>query len=52
VQLLDGFINTQDHVQGKLITLFEQNGFVDVSQRQSFNTIYGTIAVYRATKPS
>jgi 2-polyprenyl-3-methyl-5-hydroxy-6-metoxy-1,4-benzoquinol methylase len=52
VQLLDGFINTQDHVQGKLITLFEQNGFVDVSQWQSFNTIYGTIAVYRATKPS
>jgi ubiquinone/menaquinone biosynthesis C-methylase UbiE len=52
VQLLDGFKNTQAHVQGKLITLFEQNGFVDVSQRQSFNTIYGTIAVYSATKPS
>ncbi len=52
VQLLDGFKNTQDHVQGKLSILFEQNGFVDVSKRQSFNTIYGTIAVYSATKPS
>lgn len=51
VQLLDGFKNTQANVQGKLIPLFEENGFVDVSQRQSFNTIYGTIAIYSATKP-
>lgn len=52
VQLLDGFQNTQDHVQGKLIALFEENGFVDVSQRKTFNTIYGTIALYRAVKPA
>lgn len=52
VQLLDGFENTRDHVQGKLVTLFEQSGFVDVSQRKTFNTIYGTIALYRATKPA
>jgi len=52
VQLLDGFKNTQSHVQGKLDSLFVQNGFVDVTQRQTFNTIYGTIALYSATKPN
>lgn len=52
VQLLDGFKNTQDNVSGKLVTLFEQAGFVDVMQRQTFSTIYGTMALYSAVKPS
>ena len=52
VQLLDGFKNTQDNVSGKLIALFEQSGFVEVTQRQSFSTIYGTLALYSAVKPS
>ena len=52
VQLLDGFKNTQDNVSGKLITLFEQAGFVEVTQRQTFSTIYGTMALYSAVKPS
>jgi ubiquinone/menaquinone biosynthesis C-methylase UbiE len=51
VQLLDGFENTRDHVQDKLMPLFAQNGFIDVSQRQTVNTIYGTISLYSATKP-
>ena len=51
VRLLDGFKNTQGHAQGKLLGLFEQNGFVDVAQRQTFNTLYGTVALYSATKP-
>ncbi len=51
VQILDGFKNTQDHVQGRLLTLFEGCGFIDVFQRQTFSTIYGTIALYSATKP-
>ena len=52
VQLLDGFKNTQDNVSGKLITLFEQAGFVEVKQRQTFGTVYGTMALYSAIKPS
>lgn len=52
VQLLDGFNNTQDNVSGKLTTLFEQGGFVEVTQRQTFSTIYGTMALYSAVKPS
>ena len=51
VQLLDGFDNTRDNVSGKLITLFEQAGFVEVSQRKTFSTIYGTMALYSAVKP-
>lgn len=51
VQLLDGFRNTQDNVSGKLIPLFEQAGFVDVTQRQTFRTIYGTMALYSSVKP-
>ena len=51
IQLLDGFENTQDNVSGKLITLFEKAGFVEVSQRQTFNTLYGTMALYSAVRP-
>ena len=51
VQLLDGFANTQDNVSGKLITLFEQAGFVDVTEQQTFCTVYGTMALYSAVKP-
>ena len=51
IQLLDGFENTQDNVLGKLISLFENAGFVEVLQRQTFNTIYGTMALYSAVRP-
>lgn len=51
VQLLDGFKNTQDNVSGRLITLFEQAGFVEVAQRRTFSTIFGTMALYSAVKP-
>jgi len=52
VQLLDGFKNTRDNVAGKLPTLFEQAGFIEVSQRQTFDTVFGTMALYSAMKPS
>lgn len=52
IQLLDGFKNTQDNVTGKLTTLFEQAGFIEVTQRQTFSTIYGTMALYSAIKPN
>lgn len=51
VQLLDGFENTQDNASGRLIELFEQSGFGQVAQRNTFNTVYGTIALYSATRP-
>lgn len=50
IQLLDGFENTQANVEGKLIELFQEAGFSNVAQRQTFNTIFGTMALYSAVK--
>lgn len=50
VQLLDGFRNTQDNVAGKLVELFAQAGFADVAQRHAFSTMFGTLALYSATR--
>ena len=50
-QMFDGFDKTQDNVSGKLVTLFEQSGFIEVTQEQTFDTLFGTLALYRATKP-
>ncbi len=51
VQLLDGFTTTKDHIAGRMPELFSDHSFVDVKQQQIVNTIYGTIALYRAVKP-
>lgn len=51
IQVLDGFKNTQDNVTGRLIPLFKQAGFSEVNQRQSFSTVFGTMALYSAKKP-
>lgn len=51
VQVLDGFKSTQDNVAGRLLQLFKQTGFADVKQRQTFSTVFGTMALYSAMKP-
>lgn len=51
IQILDGFGNTADNVQGKLVPLFEEAGFSRVSQRGAFSTLYGTLCLYSAVKP-
>jgi len=51
VQLLDGFANTRDSVTGKLVDLFQLSGFDEVSKGCQYNTIFGTLAIYRAVKP-
>lgn len=51
VQLLDGFSNTQDNVSGKLTELFENGGFAEVAEGETFSTIFGTMALYSAVKP-
>lgn len=50
-QLYDGFARTRDNVAGRLPVLFEQCGFIEVSKERSFDTIFGTLALYRARKP-
>lgn len=51
IQILDGFKNTQPNVQGRLLDLFNETGFVDVTARQSFSTVHGTMTLYSAVKP-
>jgi ubiquinone/menaquinone biosynthesis C-methylase UbiE len=51
VQLLDGFANTRDNVTGQLVPLFQRAGFVDVDATASFDSMFGTLVLYRATKP-
>lgn len=52
VQLLDGFANTRDNVSGRLPAIFEDAGFADVRQSDTFVTVFGTLALYRAVKPA
>lgn len=52
VQLLDGFPNTRDHVEGRLGQFFQDAGLRDVAMPDKVNTCLGTIALYRAVKPA
>lgn len=50
VQLLDGFTTTTKNVAGMLPELFAQAGFIQVRQRASYTTLFGTLALYEAKK--
>lgn len=50
VQLLDGFSNTRDNVDGKLGSVFADAGLSNVMQRRAFRTVLGTLALYSAEK--
>ena len=52
IQLLDGFANTQDNVDGRLLELFRGAGFAEVSQRQTLSTVFGTMALSSALRRS
>ena len=52
IQSLDGFANTQDNVDGRLVELMQAAGFSEVSERETFSTVFGTLALYRALKPA
>lgn len=51
IQLLDGFPNTADNVQGRLPEFMAGAGFTRVEERRRFSTMWGTLALYRATAP-
>ncbi len=50
VQILDGFPNTTDHVKDKFPGFIEQAGFSNVSQDMTFNTVFGTLQLFKAQK--
>ncbi|MBI4589661.1 MAG: class I SAM-dependent methyltransferase [Candidatus Rokubacteria bacterium] len=51
IQLLDGFANTADHVEGRLPQYFREAGFEAVELRSQLATPYGTMALYSARRP-
>lgn len=50
VQWLDGFSNTQDNVEGRLPKFIQAAGFHDIQVGEEFNTVFGTLTIFRATK--
>ena len=50
IQWLDGFTNTQENVEGRLPDLIHNAGFSDVRVRRQFNTVFGTLTHYHASK--
>ncbi|MFZ5552881.1 MAG: class I SAM-dependent methyltransferase [Bacteroidota bacterium] len=50
VQLLDGFKTTRDNVKGLLPEFIRKAGFKEVSLHSRFNTIYGTLQLYKTKK--
>lgn len=50
VQLLDGFLTTNDNVRGFMPQFIEQAGFQNVEVKQSINTVIGTFSYFKALK--
>ena len=50
VRILDGFPNTHDNVKGYLPKLTIKAGARRVEQHSSFNTVFGTLTLFQATK--
>ena len=50
IQLLDGFANTHDNIDGRLPAMLHAAGFQTVTERQQFATIYGSLSLYAAQK--
>jgi SAM-dependent methyltransferase len=50
VQLLDGFKNTSENVNGKLPELLDHTGFIDVRETERLRTILGNLTLIRARK--
>ena len=52
VQVLDGFGNTADNIQGRLPLLMRNAGFRDTAETFRFSTVAGTLAFVRGQKPT
>lgn len=52
VQLLDGFATTADNVRGAIPAMMRDAGFVDVEETDRLRTVFGTLSLYRGTRPA
>lgn len=50
VQLLDGYDTTTANVDGKLPEIIKSAGFHNVEIKKHFNTILGTLEIFKITK--
>ena len=50
VRIIDGDETTLENLNGRLGLLLEENGFAKVERTGSFNTILGTLRLFRCTK--
>lgn len=52
IQMLDGFPNTADNVAGRLPEILRSAGLEDVDAKREFSTVFGTMVLYRASRPA
>ena len=52
IRLLDGFENTAENARGELPAIFEEAGLERAEQTDRLRTVLGTLALYRAERPS
>ena len=50
VQVLDGFENTRENVEGRLVEVFHDAGLSNADESRSFYTMLGTLALYSAAR--
>ncbi len=51
IRLLDGAERTRTNLEGRLPDLMTSAGFVDVRETERWMTLFGTLALHRATRP-
>lgn len=52
IQLLDGYSTTADNVAGRLPEFLREAGFASAEETGRYSTMFGTMSLYRARKPS
>ena len=52
IQLLDGFETTGDNVRGRIPELMRSAGFEDAHETHHEMTVFGTLSLYRGTRPA
>jgi hypothetical protein len=51
IRLLDGADRTRANLEGRLPDLMRDAGLVDVAETERWSTFFGTLSLYRATRP-
>lgn len=51
IQILDGFKNTRDNIQGLLSNYLKKTGFISVREIKKYSTFVGSLSLYQAKKP-